>query len=167
MDLWGTRGIQPNSVKQGELNDNWLLASAAAIAENPERIRNIISNENYTKSGVFEFKFWIKAEPVSVVIDDLLPTNTKRELVNARPSDTNFGWWLVLLEKAYAKLSINYANLNGGLQAEALRTLTGMPVAIYNSSKYSKLELWINIRENFLKGYIMTSTCRFQKFNLV
>jgi hypothetical protein len=96
-----------------------------------------------------------------VVIDDLLPIDSKGELVNAKPSDTNFGWWLVLLEKAYAKLSINYANMNGGLQAEAMRTLTGMPVAIYNSSKYSKLELWINIRENYLKGYVMTSSCRF------
>ena len=37
------------------------------------------------------------------------------------------------------------------MQAEALRTMTGMPVAIYNSSKYSKLELWINIRENYLR----------------
>jgi len=42
-----------------------------------------------------------------------------------------------------------------------------MPVAIYNSSKYSKLELWINIRENYLKGYVMTSSCRFPKYNLV
>lgn len=91
------------------------MASAAAIAEIPERIKNIISNNNYSKSGVFEFKLWIKSEPVSMIIDDLLPINTKGELVNARPSDTNFGWWLVLLEKAYAKLSINYANLNGGL----------------------------------------------------
>jgi hypothetical protein len=35
-------------VKQGKLNDNWLLASAAALAENPERIKSIISNNNYT-----------------------------------------------------------------------------------------------------------------------
>ena len=102
-------------MKQGYLNDNWLLASAAALAENPERIKSIISNNNYSKSGIFEFKFWIKAEPVSVVIDDLLPIDPKGDIVNARPSDSNFGWWLVLLEKAYAKININYANLNGGL----------------------------------------------------
>ncbi len=52
---------------------------------------------------------------MSVVIDDLLPIDPKGDIVNARPSDSNFGWWLVLLEKAYAKININYANLNGGL----------------------------------------------------
>lgn len=52
---------------------------------------------------------------MSVVIDDLLPIDPKGDIVNSRPSDSNFGWWLVLLEKAYAKININYANLNGGL----------------------------------------------------
>ena len=57
-----------------------MLASASALAEKPERIKTIISNDNYTKTGIFEFKFWIKAEPVSVIIDDLLPLDPKVSL---------------------------------------------------------------------------------------
>lgn len=52
--------------------------------------------------------------------------------MGAKPS-TDGAYWLVLLEKAFAKLYINYANLDGGLPAEALRTLTGMPVMTYRS----------------------------------
>ena len=40
----------------------------------------------------------------------------------------NGAWWLVILEKAYAKWNVNYANLNGGSPAQSLRDLTGMPV---------------------------------------
>jgi hypothetical protein len=34
----------------------------------------------------------------------------------------------IILEKAYAKLNMNYANLHGGWGRESLRALTGMPV---------------------------------------
>ena len=37
--------------------------------------------------------------------------------------------WLPLLEKAFAKLYVTYSNLAGGNTAEALRVMTGMPVA--------------------------------------
>ena len=50
--------------------------------------------------------------------------------VNAGPSEGS-GWWLPLLEKAYAKMNVNYENLNNARienVKEALRALTGMPV---------------------------------------
>ena len=48
-----------------------------------------------------------------MTIDDRVPTMDNNWPVNARPSP-NGAWWVVLLEKAYAKLSLNYANLEGG-----------------------------------------------------
>lgn len=38
-----------------------------------------------------------------------------------------------MLEKAYAKLNLNYANLDGGMQYEAMRALTGYPVVFYET----------------------------------
>jgi hypothetical protein len=35
---------------------------------------------------------------------------------------------MLLLEKAFAKINVNYANLNGGYVQEAFRIFTGMPV---------------------------------------
>jgi len=38
-----------------------------------------------------------------------------------------------ILEKAFAKLFVNYLNLDGGYQPVAFRALTGMPVLTYKS----------------------------------
>jgi len=65
-----------------------------------------------------------------VAIDDKIPIldyskskDTKREkyefLMN-KPSEDG-AYWLVILEKAFAKLNVNYLNLNGGHASEALR----------------------------------------------
>lgn len=47
-----------------------------------------------------------------IVIDDLLPVDVQGHLVNAKPSKISQGWWLPLLEKAYAKLNVNYEQLD-------------------------------------------------------
>ena len=36
-------------------------------------------------------------------------------------------WWMPLMEKAYAKIHVNYENLIAGSPLEAMRILTGMP----------------------------------------
>jgi len=38
---------------QGELGDCWFLASAAALAEYPDRIRRIFKNQEYSAEGIF------------------------------------------------------------------------------------------------------------------
>ena len=48
---------------------------------------------------------------------------------------SNGAWWLPVLEKAYAKLTKTYADMNGGNSAEAFRAMTGMPFEIYTSSE--------------------------------
>lgn len=69
-DLWGTSGIQAATVEQGAIADNWLLAAAAALAEKPEWIKEVVINDAYPKEGIFEFSFNVKGEPVNIVIDD-------------------------------------------------------------------------------------------------
>ena len=51
--LWGNKGILPNGINQLRLGDCWFLASAAAIAEYPERIKKIFTNTEYDSAGIF------------------------------------------------------------------------------------------------------------------
>ena len=48
--------------------------------------------------------------------------------INSSPSPQG-AWWLVLMEKAFAKLNYNYTQINAGDPAEALAAITGMPVS--------------------------------------
>lgn len=50
--------------------------------------------------------------------------------------------WLPLLEKAYAKLSVNYANMAGGAGYVALEHFTGAPVIVHFSKKITDDEVW-------------------------
>lgn len=91
---------------------------------------------------------YVRGERVSVTIDDRVPVlnlgegySTQYPLVNSKPPPSG-AWWLVMLEKAFAKLNVNYTNINGGSPGQALRALTGMPVSEHDSSSMTDDELW-------------------------
>ena len=64
--------------------------------------------------------FFVRGEPMNIVIDDWIALKpnwyrwfgTDKEILNAKPSKHYPAWWLVLLEKAYAKMYVTYDNLN-------------------------------------------------------
>jgi hypothetical protein len=75
--LWGKLGNPlPFGVKQGMLGDCWFLSAAAAVAEKPNRIKNVLVNDDYSEQGIFRFKFYIKGAWHFVNIDDRLPVRT-------------------------------------------------------------------------------------------
>ena len=135
--LWGSRGIRPDAVQQGRLGDAWFLSAATALAEYPERIKRIFLLQSFQPEGIFAIQFYVRGKPFIETIDDQLPVTDNWTPVNARPSSQG-AWWLVLLEKAYAKLNLNYANLDGGMQYEAMRALTGQPVVVYETAPQSE-----------------------------
>jgi len=59
--LYGKLGKPvPNGINQEAIGDCWFLAAAAALAEVPARITDVIHNRDYDKNGIFRFKFWQK-----------------------------------------------------------------------------------------------------------
>ena len=76
--LWGRKGAIPDGVKQGSLNDCWVLATGAALAEKPERLMKIFSNiKDYPANGAFKLNFYAMGRPISVVVDDYLPMDPR------------------------------------------------------------------------------------------
>ena len=75
--LFGSLGQPlPYGVKQGQLGDCWFLAAASAVSEEPDRMKNVIVNTDYSKNGIFRFNFWVIDKWVSVNVDDRLPVRS-------------------------------------------------------------------------------------------
>lgn len=82
--LWGTDGIKPDGVVQGELGDCWFLAAAASVAEEKGRIEKIFADEKYNPNGVFLMNMFYMGEPVKIVIDDFLPIKKDGAEINQK-----------------------------------------------------------------------------------
>lgn len=67
---------------------------------------------------------------VGVNVDDRVPSYNYGP--DFRPYFTGASqsgaWWMPLMEKAYAKIHMNYDRIVAGSGIEGLRALTGMPV---------------------------------------
>jgi len=100
--------------------------------------------------------------PVSVIIDDRIPMNSRygnREPVNANVSK-NGAWWMPILEKAYAKFNVFYANMDGGTPLQSIQDLTNMPAIRYTSSEQSTDELFRIIHEADQNDWILVGACQ-------
>jgi len=85
-------------------------------------------------------KVYVKGRPEDVTVDDLFPTYKNKPAFARATADG--GWWLALIEKAFAKVNLNYESLNSGSQAEAARFLTGAPAKEFESNLLTIDELW-------------------------
>lgn len=128
------------------------------MAEHPDRVRTLFTNTEYPDNGAFKLNFFQRGEPVSVVVDDSLPLSKMGRPINAGES-INGAWWMPILEKAYAKYNVFYANINGGTPLQSFRDLTGMPTKRYQSSLQTTSELFKVINSADKRNWVMSAAC--------
>ena len=124
--------IEMGDVIQGQLGDCYFLSSVANLCKFPGFIRRIFKTTTTNKDGFYEIIFFIDGKPQIVIVDDYLPVNkrTKRP-VYAQSKGNEI--WVMLLEKAWAKVNGGYANIISGLPCEAIEFLTGLGSLIYDT----------------------------------
>lgn len=117
--------IDPNDIKQGELGDCWFLSALSSLAERPGMVRRLFITQNYNKEGIYKIKLCKNGEWVTVTVDDYIPCRYSGGPVFSRAAGNEL--WVILLEKAYAKLHGNYYALSGGFTTHAMIDLSGCP----------------------------------------
>jgi len=122
-------GIDANDICQGKLGDCWLMATMAAAADQAGLIENLFLSRERSLCGYYKLKLYDIYSGGTprwrvVTIDDSIPVKkgTKTPLF-AQPSGREL--WVLLLEKAYAKLMGSYERMDGGHPIEAMRVFTG------------------------------------------
>jgi hypothetical protein len=149
------------------------LSAISAIAENPDRIKNIFVNgDQINQNGCYTMRLCINGQFKNVTVDDQFPYDQVQKKPAFSKSKEN-ELWVLLLEKAWAKVNSCYENTITGYASEAFRFLTGAPVEFYNHEYIE--DLWPKLLEyNELKYIICASAGKpnltaidYQKLGLV
>ncbi|XP_035535302.1 calpain-9 [Morone saxatilis] len=120
-------------VRQGKLNDCWLLSAIASLSVNRSLLQKVMPMEQsfqHGYNGCFVFRFWQYGQWEEVRIDDLLPTQDNNLIYLSSPERDEF--WSSLLEKAYAKLKGGYRALDMGFPHEAMVDMTGGVAEVFS-----------------------------------
>ncbi|XP_033971708.1 calpain-3 [Trematomus bernacchii] len=126
-------------VRQGKLNDCWLLSAIASLSVHHSLLKKVMPLEQSFQegySGCFTFKFWQYGQWEEVKVDDLLPTQDNSLIYLSSPERHEF--WSSLLEKAYAKVKGGYRALDMGFPHEAMVDMTGGVTETFSASRLTR-----------------------------
>ncbi|CCW64468.1 unnamed protein product [Phytomonas sp. EM1] len=126
-------GVHPKNIDEGELGDSWLIGAIAALAEFPDKIRDLFRHPQSLEQGKRERSLGIYRVTlnkdgwwINVVVDDYLPVFGGRPAF-ARTKGDPAEIWVSILQKAYAKVFGGYGFLMSGDPLHALQDITGFP----------------------------------------
>jgi calpain-15 len=104
--------IEPSDIKQGSIGNCYFLSVLGALAEFEDRIRQLFVNTEANKEGVYGIIMTKNGEKQMIVVDDLIPS-MDNETVFSHANGPEL--WVILLEKAWAKLHGSYERIIGGI----------------------------------------------------
>jgi len=144
--------IEPNDIQQGQLGDCYFLCCLSVLAERPKLIERLFLTEEPNKAGCYAVWLNDNGEWKPIIVDDYFPclgNNKGPAFSKANGPEL----WVLLLEKAYAKMYGSYDIIEGGFPSVALRDLTGAPYDFLESTNPD--EVWEYITECDKKGNLV------------
>lgn len=141
--------INARDIEQGALGDCYFLSALSALAEDPQRIRDLFLTEQTNYAGCYAIRLFVNGEPRTVAIDDMFPFDDRPEKDVWAMGHVTKDWeiWVNICEKALAKVLGSYEAVEGGKAYQAFSYLTGFPSDYLLHSDYSLDELWTLIFE--------------------
>ena len=124
------REPEPNDIRQGSIPCNHLDSALSALAEKYNLIKRLFKSDIYNENGVYQVKLCVNGEWTTVVVDDFIPCVPLSPPLVTRSQSNEL--WIVILEKALAKIYDCYYNLTCINIVDFFLTLTGCPSFIYN-----------------------------------
>lgn len=154
------KSIEPADILQGQLGDCWFLCAVSCLAENPYLVERLFLTKDCNEEGIYRVKICKNGEWKEVVVDDYFPCFPRGGPIFSRGNGNEL--WVLLLEKAYAKLHGSYRNIVGGIPSEAMMDLTGCPTISFMFTEEKVVDmiqngkLWSLMKSYDKEGYIMS-----------
>ena len=80
-------------------------------SENPGRIKDLFESHEVNKEGIFGVNMTKNGEKVQVVVDSYIPCRNGKFIFSSANGNE---LWVIILEKAWAKLHGSYERIIGG-----------------------------------------------------
>ena len=149
-----------NDIKLGLVKDAYFVAAIKALIEFPSMIIQLFKTTTLPKdeSGI---QIFLKIEGVWTIyiVDDNFPVSKETGETIFCDSPTKH-IWAVLLEKAWAKANLGYANIIKGYPIEVFKALTPFCIIPIDVPKEDHESLWENIKLTERNNCIMTATIK-------
>ncbi len=127
--------IEPNDIKQGQLGDCWLMCSLASIAEFPIFVENIFLQTTASEYGVYQLRLCKNGNWIVVTLDDYFPCFPEGGPIYSRANKNEL--WVLLLEKAFAKVHGSYNAIRSGWPFEAMYVTHSLTRSLTHSSSHN------------------------------
>ncbi len=151
--------INFNEINQGEIGDCYLLSSLQSLIKFPYILREKFRLNIFNKYGYYEIILFIDGEWQIVFIDDYFPFYHKaRQFAFSQPNCNEM--WVMLIEKAWAKINGGYTNIIGGNVDDSFKALTGFPTERFVHKEIDKYELFNNLEQAYVQGNLLTASSK-------
>ena len=136
----------------------------AALSIEEDRIKSLFVTKEVNPAGIYVVNFIINGENKTVTIDDYFPYDTNIQGPAFSQTKGN-ELWVLILEKAWAKLNGNYENTISGLTQDALSFLLPAPSYVIDH-KFTKLDddkIWQMMLYFDKRGHIICGSSQNQE----
>ena len=117
--------ISMDDIYRGKLTNTYFVTSISSLSNFPNLINQIFLTKEYNeKTGLIKMILFIDGEYQIILLDDYFPV-IKGTNIPFFLRTRNFGIWVILLEKAWAKINGGYGNIILGWPNDIFRTFTG------------------------------------------
>ena len=159
-------GINKDDIIQGGLGDCYFLSAVAAICKYPELVEKLFLIKAKSNEHCYGCYYRINGIWKLVLVDDYLPCYGSWGKNFSFTSTNGNELWVILLEKAWAKLNGCYARVIGGEAHEIFEIITNTHSEKIKIKRGQEQEIWNKLSEGEKKGYIMTAGTSGDTYNL-
>ncbi len=159
-------GIKADDIIQGGLGDCYFLSAIAALCKFPKLVEKLFYFKQKSLEHCYGCYYKISGIWQLVLVDDYIPCYGNYGKNPAFTSSNGNELWVMLLEKAWAKLNGNYAKAIGGEPHEVFDVITNAwseKIKLENSKSDSIWKSMVNAENN---GFIMTAGTSTDTYNL-
>ena len=154
-DLFNTLDV--DDIKQGIIGNCYFLCVLSSFAKRPEIYDKIFIDKKIKDNGMYQLRFIINGIPQIILVDDYFPT-VNNEFIFAQSKNE---FWVQLLEKAWAKINLSYANTISGIPYEVFNCLSEAPCEKISHLRNNICFVWNELIRAKREGFYITCNTKY------